>query len=58
MTPNVWRGMALVLLLISVTLTVLRLTGVTTWDLGPARPVILIVAVIFLLFARRRTVQQ
>lgn len=58
MTPNIWRGMALVLLLISVTLTVLRLTGVTTWDLGPARPVILIIALVFLFLARRSAVQQ
>lgn len=56
MRPSVLRAIAIILLLISVTLTILRLTGVTTWDLGVARPVVLIIAIILLLLARRKTV--
>lgn len=56
MRPSVLRAIAIILLLISVTLTILRLTGVTTWDLGVARPMVLIIAIILLLLARRKTV--
>lgn len=55
MTPTALRGAALVLLFTSVTLTILRMTGVTTWDLGAGRPVILIIALVLLLLARRKT---
>lgn len=56
MTPSMLRAIAITLLLISVTLTILRMTGTTTWDLGVARPGILIIAIILLLIARRKTV--
>lgn len=55
MTPSTLRAIAIALLLISVTLTILRMTGVTNWDLGAGRPVILIIAIIFLILARRKT---
>jgi hypothetical protein len=57
MTPSTLRAIAIVLLLISVTLTTLRLTGVTTWDLGAGRLVIAIIAIILLLLARRKQTQ-
>jgi|JI10StandDraft_1071094.scaffolds.fasta_scaffold4571245_1 hypothetical protein len=57
MTPSALRAIAIALLLVSVTLTILRMTGVTTWDLGAGRPVILIIAIIFLIMARRKTIK-
>jgi hypothetical protein len=54
MTPSTLRAIAIVLLLISVTLTTLRQTGVTTWDLGAGRLVVAIIAIILLLLARRK----
>lgn len=54
MTPSALRAIAIALLLISVTLTILRITGVTTWDLGAGRPVVLIISIILLLLARRK----
>ena len=53
MSPQTLRGLAIGLILFSLTITLLRMGGVINWDLGAARYVIFIVAVALLLFARR-----
>lgn len=54
MNSQILRAIAIGLLLFSVALTVLRITGKTNWDLGMARLPVLVVAIALLLVARRR----
>mgnify|MGYP000476380728 CR=1 FL=1 len=57
-TSKTLRGIAVFLLLISVTLTILRMTGVTTRDLGSGRLVVLIISLTLLLVAQRRDAKR
>ena len=53
MAPQTLRLLAIVLVLFSLTITLLRMGGAINWDLGVARYVILIIALALLLLARR-----
>lgn len=53
MPPQTLRLIAIVLVLSSLTITLLRRGGVINWDLGAARYIILVIAIALLLLARR-----
>lgn len=55
MPPQTLRLIAIALVLFSLTITLLRISGAINWDLGIGRYVILAIALALLLLARRGT---
>ena len=58
MKPQTMRAIAIGLVLISATITILRMTGFINWDLGYGRLPILVVAIALLLIARRKEIRR
>lgn len=54
MKPQTLRAIAIVLVLVSASISLLKIQGVINWDLGIGRWPILIIAVGLLLAARRK----